>query len=136
WTAGSFDRSARATMREYIVGLVWYCPRCGRTADAAGACPQDGAGLAAGDGMVGQIIGEYTVLARLGGGAFGTVYRAIHPRSGLGVAIKVIDQPSQPADERSLIEARATAAIRHPNVVTIYDFGLTPDRKPYVVMEL
>src|SRR5260221_326362 len=87
--------------------------------------------------LVGRTLGEYAVLARIGGGAFGHVYRAIHPRSNLVVAIKLLDHPIDAAEsQRAITEARAAAAIRHANVVQVYDLGLTSDRRPYIVMEL
>jgi serine/threonine-protein kinase len=86
--------------------------------------------------LLGHTIGEYTLTARLGRGAFGQVYRGVHVRSGLDVALKLLDQPVGDADHNRVInEARAAAAIRHPNVVQVYDLGLTSDRRPYVVME-
>src|SRR5258706_7275702 len=86
--------------------------------------------------LVGRTLGEYAVLARIGGGAFGHVYRAIHPRSSLVVAIKLLDQPIDAAEsQRAITEARAAAAIRHDNAVQVYDLGLTSDRRPYIVME-
>jgi len=76
------------------------------------------------------------VLARLGSGAFGQVYRAIHPRSGHVVAIKLLDHPLEAAEsQRVITEARAAATIRHPNVVSVYDLGITADRRPFIVME-
>ncbi|HUS33697.1 MAG TPA: serine/threonine-protein kinase [Kofleriaceae bacterium] len=131
--------------------MAWYCPRCGQTADAGGSCTRDGAALAeiGSHDLIGRAIGEYTVLARLGSGAFGQVYRAVHPRSGNVVAIKLLDQPIEAAEsQRVITEARAAASIRHPNVVQVYDLGITPkaegddftsapgrDRRPFIVME-
>ena len=82
--------------------------------------------------LIGHTLGEYRLVARLGGGAFGQVFRGVHVRSGHAAAIKLLDQP---LGQRVVTEARAAAAIRHHNVVAVYDLGVTTDRRPYIVME-
>ena len=79
--------------------------------------------LAAGDKL-----GPYEILALVGKGGMGEVYRAHDPRLRRDVAIKI---SSQRFDERFEREARAIAALNHPNICHIYDVG--PD---YLVMEL
>jgi Tol biopolymer transport system component/predicted Ser/Thr protein kinase len=76
----------------------------------------------------GDKLGPYEVLARIGKGGMGEVYRAHDPRLRRDVAIKI---SSQRFDERFEREARAIAALNHPNICQIYDVG--PD---YLVMEL
>ncbi len=76
----------------------------------------------------GDRLGPYEILALVGQGGMGEVYRAHDPRLRRDVAIKV---SSQPFDERFQREARAIAALNHPNICHIYDVG--PD---YLVMEL
>ena len=78
--------------------------------------------LAAGDKL-----GPYEILAPLGAGGMGEVYRARDPRLERDVALKVMKDRG-PGFEK---EARAVAALNHPNIVVVYDVG--PD---YVVMEL
>jgi len=86
--------------------------------------------------LIGRTLGEYVVLAALGGGSFGTVYRAIRPRSGAIVAIKLLHRAITDAEsQRVITEARAAAGVSHPNVVQVYDLGLTSDRRPYIVMQ-
>ena len=71
----------------------------------------------------GQALGPYTILALLGAGGMGEVYRARDSRLGRDVAIKVL-----PADvardgtrlDRFRREAKALAAIDHPNIVTVF----------------
>src|SRR5438552_17197065 len=76
----------------------------------------------------GDKLGPYEILAPIGKGGMGEVYRAHDPRLGRDVAIKI---SSQRFDERFEREARAIAALNHPNICHIYDVG--PD---YLVMEL
>ncbi|MEM6989896.1 MAG: tetratricopeptide repeat protein [Myxococcota bacterium] len=87
---------------------------------------------------VGQRIGRYEVIERLGAGGMGTVYSARDPRLERQVAIKLIRPEragSEQARARFVREARAMAKIAHPNVVEVYDSGVSEGR-PYVVMEL
>lgn len=68
----------------------------------------------------------------------GKVYLAVHPGMGRRAAVKVlpVGEASDPqAVSRFLGEARASNAIRHPNIVDIYDCGVLPDGLPYIVME-
>jgi serine/threonine-protein kinase len=114
----------------------FYCPQCGQDAADAGTCARDGTPLArvSSHDLLGRKIGDYLALANLGGGTFGQVYRAVQPRSGAVVAIKLLRQPIDDAS-RVITEARAAAMIRHGNVVAVYDLGLTADRRPYIVMQ-
>jgi serine/threonine protein kinase len=86
----------------------------------------------------GTQIGEYQVEAKIGEGAMGTVYRAIHPAIHKRVAIKVMtpklfDEPE--SVKRFVAEARAVAAIEHPGIVDVFGFGRIPDGRTYLVME-
>jgi hypothetical protein len=88
--------------------------------------------------MNGRVIGHYRILEKIGSGAMGEVYRARDERLGRDVAVKVI-HPSSVGDadlvRRFEIEARAAAALNHPNIVAIYDVGLD-EGSPYIVCEL
>ncbi|MET0234892.1 MAG: serine/threonine-protein kinase [Kibdelosporangium sp.] len=78
------------------------------------------------------------IVETLGSGGFGVVYRARQPQLDRDVAVK-LDNRILPGEERAkfLREARAAARLSgHPNVVNIYDAGITPDGRPYIVMEL
>src|SRR5258706_14203387 len=77
---------------------------------------------------VGDKLGPYEVLALIGAGGMGEVYRAHDPRLRRDVAIKV---SAERFSERFEKEARAIAALNHPNVCTLHDVG--PN---YLVMEL
>src|SRR5437762_2506934 len=76
----------------------------------------------------GTHLGPYEILSQLGAGGMGEVYRARDPRLGRDVAIK---GSAERFSERFEREARAVAALNHPNICTLHDVG--PD---YLVMEL
>src|SRR5678816_3284783 len=88
----------------------------------------------------GTRLGPYEVQSRVGAGGMGEVYRALDTRLDRVVALKVLpaDRVSDAeARGRFLREARAVAALNHPNICAIHDVGLAePDRPPYLVMEL
>src|SRR4249920_866079 len=87
---------------------------------------------------VGARLGPYQVISPVGAGGMGEVYRARDPRLGRDVAIKVLPAAfSADADRlrRFDQEARAAAALNHPNILAVYDIG-THDGSPYIVSEL
>ncbi|HXJ85434.1 MAG TPA: protein kinase [Candidatus Binatia bacterium] len=88
--------------------------------------------------MSGELIGHYRVLEKIGAGAMGDVFRARDERLGRDVALKLIrpscsDNPDHL--RRFEQEARAVAALNHPNIVAIYDVGFK-GTSPYIVEEL
>jgi serine/threonine-protein kinase len=91
-----------------------------------------------GSRLIGQSIAGYDVLAELGAGGMGVVYKARHIRLERLVALKLLP-PEQVADEsrrrRFLQEARAASALNHPGIVTIHDV-VTHDGADVIVMEL
>src|SRR5205085_137402 len=96
----------------------------------------------ASDPLIGRVLdAKYELLAPLGAGGMGTVYRARRVHIGDEVAVKVLaaQYVSSPESvERFRREARAAALLRHPNIVTIHDFGEPrgDDAPAYIVMEL
>src|ERR1700746_3015708 len=87
---------------------------------------------------VGQKIGPYELVGQIGAGGMGVVYKARDPRLGREVAIKVLPASfSADADrlQRFAQEARAAAALSHPNILSIFDIG-EDGGAPYVVSEL
>ncbi len=82
--------------------------------------------------------GRYRIFERIGEGGMGVVYAAEHAVLHRKCAVKVL-HPSEAGDEtmiaRFRIEAQAAANIRHPNVVEVMDFGISPDNRPFFVME-
>jgi serine/threonine protein kinase len=92
------------------------------------------------DPMIGRTLdGKYELLARLGQGGMGTVYRACRVHIGDEVAVKVLHRNYSGEEDvvaRFRREAQAAATLRHPNVVTIYDYSETrADATAYLVME-
>ncbi len=88
--------------------------------------------------LVGQQIGHYQIRSRLGAGGMGEVYRARDTRLDRAVAIKVLPASfaSNPDRLRRFeLEAKATGALNHPNILTIHDTG-AHQGTPYIVTEL
>jgi len=88
--------------------------------------------------MNGRVIGHYRVLEKIGAGAMGEVFRARDERLARDVALKLIRPGSSGNPDhlrRFELEARSAAALNHPNIVAIYDFGLD-EGTPYIVCEL
>jgi serine/threonine protein kinase len=86
----------------------------------------------------GSKLGPYEIVAALGAGGMGEVYRARDPRLGREVALKILPTGSVADPERLRRfeqEARATAALNHPNILAVFDIG-TQDNSPYIVSEL
>ncbi|HET8675611.1 MAG TPA: serine/threonine-protein kinase, partial [Blastocatellia bacterium] len=91
-------------------------------------------------GLIGSTIdGKYRIESKLGEGGMGAVYCATRLLIGDVVAIKVLHTEqvaNQQAIERFRREAQAAARLKHPNVVTIHDFGVINKNLAYLVMEL
>ncbi len=84
-------------------------------------------------------IGRYDVIAEIGRGAMGVVYRAVDPMLERTVAVKTINMALDPGEmdhyeKRFTIEARAAGGLNHPNIVTIHDIGRSGDLA-YMAME-
>ncbi len=85
-----------------------------------------------------QRIGEYRILRLIAKGGGGILYEAIDTRLNRRVAIKVLHESVDDDPElrrRFDREARAVAAVRHENIVDLYDIGSTEAKRPYLVME-
>jgi hypothetical protein len=86
----------------------------------------------------GTRLGPYEIVAAIGAGGMGEVYRARDTRLGRDVALKILPQSITLDAERLrrfALEARAAAALNHPNIVVVHDIG-TDGEVPYVVSEL
>lgn len=107
-------------------------------------CPYDGQalkGMPVKDEFLGMLIdGKYRIDEKIGAGGMGIVYKATHVLMDNVVAIKIL-KPSLSSDqvtlERFQREARAAARIKHPNAVSVTDFGVSKELGlAYLVMEL
>jgi serine/threonine-protein kinase len=86
----------------------------------------------------GEQIGPYQVVRRLGAGGMGEVYLARHRHLNRDAAVKVLlaeISMNQSVVSRFFTEARATAQLRHPNIVEIFDCDVLADGRAYIVME-
>jgi len=121
------------------------CPDCSRVyPESANFCTFDGTTLpvpnADKDPRIGTNVDEdLQLVARVGKGGLGTVYRATHAKLGKDVAVKLM-HPSVSADptsaQRFLREARVTRSVSHENIVQVFDCGRTEAGELYIVMEL
>ena len=111
------------------------CPACSGLLSTLLAAPDDGEPRA---DRAGDALGPYRLDARIGAGAMGEVYRGWDQRLHRHVAVKVLARALADVPDRIRrleAEARAAAAIAHPNVVTVYDTGIDGG-VAYVVTEL
>src|SRR5688572_4636367 len=123
-----------------------HCIACNtQYGDDIESCPTDGTTLystenqQAPDALIGMLLDKkYRIEKRLGEGGMGVVYLATHIHIESTVAIKVLhkDMVSNPQSvERFRREARAAGRIKHPNAISVMDFGVGENNLVYIVME-
>ncbi|HEV7553927.1 MAG TPA: protein kinase [Kofleriaceae bacterium] len=115
-----------------------FCNSCGNA--AAGTEPHSDPHIGGEPAMIGrEIVGRYRILAKLGEGGMGTVYRAEQISLKRTVALKLL-RPELSANPMLLArfnaEAAAVGKLSHPNTVAIYDFGQDTDGSLFIAMEL
>ena len=89
------------------------------------------------DDLLGQTIGSYVIVARVGGGGMGVVYQARDTKLGRTVALKFLPPQwshDEDARQRFVREAQAASATNHPNICTIHDIATAPDGQLFIVM--
>ena len=119
------------------------CSQCGQKfPGTVRLCPNDGTVLehaAATATQAGTVLdGKYRLDALLAEGGMGAVYSATHVMLGKKIAIKLIRAELGTSPEivrRFQREARAATALNHPNIVSVYDLGQTPNGTLYIAME-
>ncbi len=85
--------------------------------------------------MIGQVLGHYRILAKIGEGGMGVVYRAHDEVLQRDVAVKVVGENAGVETQKFLLhEARASSALSHPNICTVYEIG-DFNGELYIVME-
>ena len=85
--------------------------------------------------LPGQRLGSYEIVALLGVGGMGQVYRARDPRLERDIALKILQTDDADHRKRFAREARAIAALNHPNIITIHSVEEF-DGQPFLTMEL
>src|SRR5262245_24823213 len=88
--------------------------------------------------MIGQTLGSYKIVDKIGEGGMGVVYVAEHPLIGRKAAIKLLHPDLSKNEEivaRFFNEARASTLIKHPGIVDIFDFGYSANGGAYIAME-
>jgi serine/threonine-protein kinase len=119
-----------------------YCPSCHKTYPGDyNVCPADQTGLQSlHEFQPGMIIrNKYEILARIGAGGMGAVYKGRHLTFNELCAIKIVNDSI--ANDKNFLqrfqtEAVVTRKLRHPNAVRVDDFDYTDDGRPFIVMEL
>lgn len=118
------------------------CPRCRSIYSAQiERCPSDGERVADEHTypLIGETLDRYRIVAPIGEGAMGVVYRATHLVLPRDYAIKVLFKDlsmNQTLIERFRREAQAVSTIAHPNIVSVADFVTLDDGLTFIVMEL
>ncbi|MGN6521245.1 MAG: WD40 repeat domain-containing serine/threonine protein kinase [Dokdonella sp.] len=116
------------------------CTGCGLAMGAGAArCSRCGGSPAPADAraFIGQAFGKYALVELIGEGGMGVVLRGRHVALGHPVAVKLLQPGLGDAAfrERFLREARLLAGLRHPGIVEVHDFDVSPGDVPYYVME-
>lgn len=136
-------------MRDILTGRCPGCDEFGVVAEACShpACMRHGLHLVPEhelptdgtrpDPMVGRMVAEFLILARIGAGGAGAVYRVEQQPIGLPAALKILTGPGigLGSTDRFRLEARALARLTHPNIVRMLKFG-EHNSSPFLVMEL
>jgi len=133
------QREVLARLGEQELQLVHECPTCGRCFDPTQMiCPDDRSELQPSLPVERVIMGRYRLDRKIERGGMGAIFEAQDLHLGRKVAVKVLHGAflGEEVTKRFEAEARLTAALHHPNVITVYDYGTTGTGNSFLVMEL
>ncbi len=115
------------------------CLACGKDfGPQSQFCPIDGSPLTplSSDPLIGSFFAErYQIISQLGKGGMSSVYKAKHTLMDHIVAIKILVASDVPSLKRFQLEAKLVSSLKHHNIVTVYDFGVSFKGQPYLVMD-
>jgi serine/threonine-protein kinase len=133
-------------MTDTNIQLSKVCMKCGKQFDAELIlCPDDGSALLIApkslpDPLMGRVIADkYEIRELVGKGGMGVVYKAKHLTLDRYVAVKVLKAELVYDEKSSLrfqVEALAASRLKHPNVISVFDYGVSDSGQPYLVMDL
>jgi eukaryotic-like serine/threonine-protein kinase len=127
--------------QEHIGGktlLKGTCLVCNEEFFGVSVCPNDGTAISMvqEDPLVGNILAErFEVLAKLGEGGMSAVYKARHMLMDRIVAIKLLFASDISSLKRFQLEAKLACNLNHINIVSVFDFGVSTQGQPYLVMD-
>ena len=137
--AAARQRSSRLPGTTQVLDILYVCPACGRCyGPQARECESDGTVLSEPRGIPHRVLDRYELGRILGEGGMGTVFEAYDEKLDRIVAVKVVKPEhfrNATVRRRFVLEAHAIAAIRHPNVVDLFDSGDLGDGSMFLVME-
>jgi CheY-like chemotaxis protein len=137
--AAARQKSSRLPGTTQSLEILYVCPACGRCyGPHARQCEADGTPLSEPRGLPHRILDRYQLTRVLGEGGMGTVFEACDEKLDRVVAVKVVKPEhfqNATVRRRFIQEAHAIAAIRHPNVVDLFDSGDLGDGSMFLVME-
>ncbi len=140
--AVGFSRDSLIHSSRYPETTLKLCPECfTEYQDDIELCPEDGVSLnpIEPDPLIGTVLQErYVIQSVLGRGGMGVVYKAKHEQMDRLVAVKMLHLhmvADADAIKRFHREAKAVSRVRHPHSIMLYDFGVTPDGQPFIVMD-
>ena len=125
---------------ESRVNLMKECPRCGTCFDSSVlSCTRDGSELTFSMPVERTVEGRYRLERLVGRGGMGAVYDAKDLRLNRRVAVKILSEKmfgNREALRRFELEAQTSARLNHPNIVSVYDYGVLGTGGAYLVMEI
>ena len=137
--AAARQKSSRLPGETLSLEILYVCPTCARCyGPQARHCEDDGTALSEPRNLPHRVLDRYQLTRVLGEGGMGTVFEAHDEKLDRVVAVKVVKPEhfqNATMRRRFIQEAHAIAAIRHPNVVDLFDSGDLGDGSMFLVME-